>query len=118
MSKFNKTECPKCKQHNVNFLCNNCELPISTLHIAKQYMKNFVIPYQLQKLSIEKDDILIITPETPLTQNEAQNLIEMFQSSTKLPFYIIFMNENIKIENLNDEKLKSIGLKRIEENKK
>lgn len=117
MSEVNKTKCPACGLYDIEFICNSCESPISPQRITEQHTKESAIPYKLQKLAIEKDDILIVTPETPFTQSEAKSLIDMLQSSTNIPFYVVCMNENIKIENLNDEKLKSIGLKRITEDK-
>lgn len=116
---FVNTECPECRDRSIDFYTGKCYkcgyiLYEPPKHIADQQGKNLTIPYQLQKLSLEKDDILIITPKKPFTSNEAKNLIDIFQSSSDIPFYIVFINEEIKIENLNDEKLKSIGLKRIQ----
>lgn len=121
MSELKITVCPLCPEGSIDFYTGRCDKCDYTTNytpydIAQQYTKDIIIPCQLQKLKIEEDDILIITPETPFSQNEAKNITKMFQSSTRTPFYIVFMNENIKIENLNDEKLKSIGLKRIIEN--
>ena len=113
-----ETKCPECRDRSIDFYTGKCTkcgyiLDKPPIRVAEQHVENIGARYQLQKLSLKTDDILIITPKEPLTSNEAKNLINIFQSSTNIPIYIVFINEDIKIESLNDEKLKNIGLKRI-----
>ncbi len=115
-----KIECPECRDEAIDFYTGKCDKCGYTLshnpkEVAEQYVENIVINYQLEKLQLKEDDLVIIRPKMPVTEAQAQDLIDIFQSSIDIPFYVIIMNEHIKLEKLNDEELGNIGLKRIEE---
>ena len=118
-----KTECPECRDKSIDFYTGRCDkcgfiLDKTPKDIAQQHVEDVVIPYQLQKLDIKKDDFLIIRPKKPITQNDAERLYDLFEESSDEPFNIVILNEDIDLETFTDKDLKEIGLQKIEKKEK